>query len=518
MLLSEIIRRNARRRPHQEAILGENERVTHAQLADRIDHTARCMAELGIVKKDRVLVQMANEIPYVELYFALCNLGAIMVPVNVRLIPAELDYIISHSEAKCFVADQERAAIAEKGVTDWGRIQARVVVGGSLAGWRSYENMIPANKIALPEYDSSDENSVAYIYYTSGTTGKPKGAMWTHRQVIEYIVNLQIDLPLCSDDSSLMAINLSHGPSIIPGLHHPLYVGGRVILYKGPQFRADEFAALAINENARFTVLVPTMFIRLLHMEGPFSRWYETFKYIKYVGARMNPAELRRAAELMHTRLVQGYGSTETVGGVTFLPPAGHDPCLPKLEERLSSAGKEYTNVRVEVVNEEGNPLSPGEIGQIAVQSDKVFHGYWQDPKASKEVLKDGWLMTGDLGRFDQDGNLYVVGRKSDMIISGGENVYPLEIEKVLSRFPGISECAVIGVPDREWGEIIFAYVVPLNGIALKIEEIIEFCKSQLASFKVPRRVVVCQDLPKNPLGKTQKFLLREKAQHFKIT
>lgn len=516
MLLTEIIERNAQRRPRDEALVGSGVRLTHAELAQHIQRAARCLARLGIKEGDRVLVQMSNLVPYVELYFAVPMLRAILVPLNVRLTPSELRYFIFHSGAVCLVADAERATAIEKGLTDWGEIRERVVVGDALEEWHSYEGLETTDEVKWRLYDPSVENEVAYIYYTSGTTGPPKGAMWTHRQVIEALVNLQLDLPLSSEDTSLVAVNLSHGATLLPVLHQVFYMGGRVVLYPGPGFRPKEFAELAVKEGARVTILVPTMLHRLLHLEGRYRNWFDGFKYIKYAAATMDQHELRLAVERMKTRLTQGYGSTETLGSATFLSPSEHDPTLQGLDKRLASVGKEYTNVRVAIMNDEGLLLPPGEVGQIVVRSDKIFAGYWRDPEATKRAFKNGWLLSGDVGYLDEDGYLYVVGRLSDMIISGGENVYPREVEDILSDFPKIAECAVVGVPDLEWGEEVWAFVVPAKGKKIESEEVIEFCKGKLAGYKRPRQVVVCRELPQNLLGKTQKFVLQEKALRIK--
>jgi acyl-CoA synthetase (AMP-forming)/AMP-acid ligase II len=516
MVLTELIERNARRRPQREALVGGDLRLTYAQLAKRIELIARCLIKLGVTQGDRVLVQMSNLVPYVELYFAVPLLGAILVPLNVRLTSNELHYFISHSGAVCLVADLERAQAIEKGLTEWGEIRERVVVGGTLEGWRSYEELEPTDEVQWSPYDYSAENDIVYIYYTSGTTGLPKGAMWTHRQVIEALVNLQLDLPLNQDDTSLVAVNLSHGPSLLPVLHQLFYVGGRVILYHGPRFQPEEFADLAIREGVRTTLLVPTMLHRLLHLKGRCQNWFENFKYIKYVGAKMDVQELQLAVERIQTRLTQGYGSTETLGSATFLAPSDHNPNVPDLAKRLASAGKEYTNVRVSIMNDEGVLLPQGEFGQIVIRSDKNFAGYWRDPEATQNAFKEGWLLTGDLGYLDKNGYLYVEGRLSDMIISGGENIHPQEVEEVVATFPKIAECAVVGVPDVEWGEAVWAFVVPARGMKIEPEEVIKFCEGRMAGYKRPRRVVICRKLPKNLLGKTQKFSLREKAKRLK--
>jgi len=511
VLLSEIIERNARRHAHREALVGSGLRITHAELAARVEKTARCLAGLGIGKGDRVLVQMNNNVRYVELYFAVPKLRAILVPLNVRLTTAELPYFVSNSGAVCLVADFERATSMEKDLSDWGEIRERIVVGRHLKGWRSFKALIPEKKTAFSPYDPSVENEVAYIYYTSGTTGQPKGAMWTNRQVIESLVNLQLGLPFTPEDTSLAAVNLSHGPSVLPVLHQTLYMGGRVVLYPGPQFRAEEFVGLAKSEGVNTTLLVPTMLSRLLHFED--KDWFKGFKYIKYAAAKMDLSGLLLAVERIQTRLTQGYGSTETVGGVTFLSPSEHNPRLPELKKRLTSAGKEYHNVRVAVISKEGRLLPSGEVGQIVVRSDKNFAGYWRDPQSTAKAFREGWLLTGDLGRLDHEGYLYVVDRLVDMIISGGENVYPREVEDALFDLPSVVECAVVGIPDTEWGEAVCAFVKTVPNCSMTSETVTEFCKARLAPYKRPRHVVVCQELPKNAMGKVRKNILRQEAQ-----
>jgi acyl-CoA synthetase (AMP-forming)/AMP-acid ligase II len=512
MKVIDIIERNARRRPDREALVEGEARLTHGELAGRVEHTARCLAGLGLKKGDRILVQMSNLIPYVELYFAAPMLGAILVPLNVRLTPAELPYFITHSKARCLVAEHSIAEVLNEQLPDSGELQERIVVGEQLPGWRPYDLLQPSADWQQPPYDAITENDVAYMFYTSGTTGRPKGAMWTNRQVCEHLVTLQLDLPLAQNDSSLVAVNLSHGPSTLPTLQQVLFAGGRVVLYPGPKFVAEEFAERAIREGVTTTLLVPTMLTRMLRLNGRLCDWFKHFKYIKYAAAKMPADELKRAVEVMGRRLTQGYGSTETVGGVTFLSPREHDPRQPGLEKRLASAGKEYSNVWVAIMDEGGRILPPGEVGQIVVRSDKNFAGYWHDQDATAGAYRDGWLLTGDLGRLDLDGYLYVVDRISDMVISGGENIYPREIEEVLMSMAGVAECAIVGVPDPEWGEAVWAFVVPANDQEFIVEDWVTSCAERLAGYKRPKRWERCLELPKNHMGKVQKNLLREQA------
>jgi acyl-CoA synthetase (AMP-forming)/AMP-acid ligase II len=512
MTVAELIARNARRRPQREALVGEGRRLSHARLAARVAHVAGALTSMGLGRGDRVLVQMANLTPYVELYFAVPLLGAILVPLNVRFTPAELPYYLDHSRASVLVADLPRARALQAGLAQWGQVRRRIVVGGELGGWQSYDDLPPALDRPFADLALAAENDVAYIYYTSGTTGRPKGAMWSHRQVMEHLVNLQLDLPLTPEDTSLVAVNLAHGPSTLPTLHQVLFAGGRVVLHPGPRFEAEEFARTAVAEGATTTLLVPTMLARMLGLEGEAGRWFEGFKYIKYAAAKMAPDRLRRAIELMGTRLTQGYGSTETLGGVTFLAPAEHDPASPDLLRRLASAGKEYFNVQVAIMDQNGALLPPGELGEIVVRSDKNFAGYWQDEEATARAFRDGWLLTGDLGRLDDEDYLYVVDRVTDMIITGGENVYPREVEDVLGNLSGVAESAVVGVPDPEWGEAVWAFVVPAPGAELTAEDCLRHCAARLAAYKKPKHVEVCRALPLNHMGKVQKHLLREQA------
>lgn len=512
MKLPEIIERNARRYPRREALVQDETRLTHAELAARVEHTARCLAGLGLNKGDRILVQMNNQIPYVELYFAAPLLGIILVPLNVRLTPAELPYFIAHSQARCLIADLTTAQVLNEHLSNLDNVEKRIVVGGVLQGWRPYHFLEPVPSWQPPPYNPGAENDVAYLFYTSGTTGRPKGAMWTNRQVFEHLVTLQIDLPLSPEDSSLVAVNLSHGPSTLPTLHQVLFAGGRVVLYPGPKFLAEKFAEMATQENATTTLLVPTMLTRMLRLTEPRSQWFHGFKYIKYAAAKMPAQDLQRAVELMGTRLTQGYGSTETVGGVTFLSPKEHDRRRPGLESRLASAGREYCNVRVAIMDEDGCILPPGEVGQIVVRSDKNFAGYWNDREATVRTFWHGWLLTGDLGRLDDEGYLYVVDRISDMIISGGENVYPMEVENIITGMAGVADCAVVGVVDPEWGEAVWAFIVPEKGQELDLTDCAALCRRHLAGYKRPKHWKILPELPRNLTGKIQKNLLKEQA------
>ncbi|VBB44881.1 putative Long-chain-fatty-acid--CoA ligase FadD13 [uncultured Desulfatiglans sp.] len=515
MKISELVERNARRNPGREALVQDDVRLTYAQLAERVMHIASCLANLGVEKGDRILVQMGNLIPYVELYFAAPLLGAILVPLNVRLAPAEMPYFIEHSKACCLVADLGIAEKLTAQISDWGAVQERVVVGGDLEGWRQYHLLQGRDDWKPPPYDRCAENDVAYIFYTSGTTGRPKGAMWSNRQVCEHLITLQLDLPLKQDDCSIVAVNLSHGASTLPTLHQTFFVGGRVELYPGPKFIPEEFADKCMVGNATTTLLVPTMLSRMLRLGGNKGAWFKKFKYIKYVAAKMLSDDLNRAVQLLGMRLTQGYGSTETVGGVTCLSPWDHDPNRPGLEQRLSSSGKEYCNVRVAIMGEDGRLLSAGEIGEIVVRADKTFEGYWRDPAATARAYREGWLLTGDLGRLDEEGYLYVVDRISDMIITGGENVYPREVEDVLADMQGILECAIVGVPDPEWGEAVWAFVVPVPDFEVNTSVWADLCSQRLAGYKRPKHWQLCNELPKNHMGKVQKTLLRENALKF---
>lgn len=509
MDLGGLPRRNARRNPEKLCLVEGNKRFTFQSFNHRVNRLANGLSKLGIGRQDRVAVLLPNCSEYVEIYFGLAKIGAIVVPLNTRLNSREyIRYFRITSPAVWIIGEQFKQTAAEirPGLD---MVQNVVYVGERPSeGHIPYEALLSDSPSSEPSVEVN-ENDVAAIFFTSGTTGFPKGAMWTHRNILEQMVNLQIDLPFSSDDKGLIVLPMFHGPVTNPILHQLLYVGGCLVISPHAHFDAGQFLETVEQEKITCTFIVPTMLVQIVNYPE-IDRYGETIKQlrqIKYAASSASVTVLKRAIELFGPILTQGYGMTETLGGVSFLSKEDHVKSEGR-DKRLTSCGKEYINVHIKIADENGREVPPGKVGEILVKSDKNFVGYWKMPEETEQVLKGGWLHTSDLGMFDDERYLYLVGRIKDMIISGGENIYPAEIEEVINRHVKVKESAVVGVPDPTWGESVKAFVVLKDGESSTEDEIIDICLENLASYKKPKSVEFVDELPKNSLGKILKHLL----------
>ena len=512
MDLGELPRRNARRYPDAFCLAEDNKRYTFQEFNERVNLLANGLSRLGVEKRDRVAVLSSNCSEYVEIYFGLAKIGAIIVPLNTRLNPKEyIRYFDITSPRVLITGEQFRDAVAEIRPS-LGTVRHFVSVGGSQGREGiPYEELLFDTPPSEPSSDAT-ENDIAAIFFTSGTTGVPKGAMWTHRNVLEQMVNLQIDLPFSKDDRGLIVLPMFHGPVTIPILHQLFYIGGSVVISPYGRFDPEAFLETIKQEKITCTFIVPTMLVQLVNYPGieRYRGALNQLRQIKYAASPASARVLERAIELFGPILTQGYGSTETVGGVSFLSKEDHVESEGR-DRKLTSCGKEYINVHIKIVDENGKEVPPRTVGEILVKSDKNFVGYWEMPEETDQVLKEGWLHTSDLGMFDEERYLYLVDRKKDMIISGGENIYPAEIEDVINRHVKVKESAVVGIPDAMWGESVKAFVILKDGERTSADEIIDFCRQNLASYKKPKFVEFVDELPKNSMGKVLKYLLRGK-------
>jgi acyl-CoA synthetase (AMP-forming)/AMP-acid ligase II len=390
-----------------------------------------------------------------------------------------------------------------------GTVKDFVLVDGKADGYLSYEDLLAGVGAARPVAEVADDD-VAWIIYTSGTTGRPKGAMLTHRGIFTHAVCYYLSGIAERDSRTLYAMPAFHVS--IHAVMAAVLGGGTAILMK--KFEPEAFLQIIEQEKITTTGLAPTM-INFVVNHPNFSKYdLSSLRQMGYGAAPMPVDLLRKCVELLGPIFVQVYGQTESNGILTVLPKEDH---VTKGDEkalrRLKSCGKEWMLTQVRIVNEEGEDVAPGgEAGEIIARGDIVMKGYLKQREASEETLEDGWLHTGDMGWIDEDGYIYIVDRKKDMIISGGENIYPKEIEDVIYTHPAVSEAAVIGVPDEVWGESVKAVISVKPGMTLTSEEVIDLCKKHLASYKKPKSVDIRQEeLPKNPSGKILKTVLRGK-------
>jgi len=453
---------------------------------------------------DRVGLVMRNCVAYIEALFACWWGGFTAVPVNAKLHPQEIAYILGHAGARVCLASDDLAqpvAALQGGLPDLAAV---------LCVDEAYWHRLAAVDAAPLARTVPDD--LAWLFYTSGTTGRPKGAMLSHRNLLAMTTSYFVDVDaIAADDCLLHPAPLSHGSGMYV-LPHVAAMARQVIPESGGFDPAELLALIEAHPGAAFFA-APTIVHRLVTSPVAASADTRNLKTIVYGGGPMYVADCQRAMALLGNKLVQIYGQGESPMTITALSRARHaDTGHPRYEARLASVGVPHSVVEVIVADAEDRPLPPGEIGEVLVRGDPVMRGYWRDAAATAATLRGGWLHTGDLGAFDDDGFLTLKDRSKDLIISGGSNIYPREVEEVLLRHPGVAEVSVIGEPDREWGEIVVAFVVGRPGTAPADADALDaLCLAQLARFKRPKRYVHLEALPKNNYGKVLKTALRQR-------
>jgi long-chain acyl-CoA synthetase len=482
---------SARRLPQAAAVARGSQTVqTYGELAGRAARLSEGLkVRLGLKAGERVALYMQNCVEYFEILFAIWHAGLVAVPVNAKLHPRELAWILENSGAKaCFSR------------TSMDGVEV-IEVGAS-----AYEALQVDSNRALADVSPDDP---AWLFYTSGTTGVPKGAMLTHRNLLFSTQAYFADIDrLAPGDSILHPAPLSHGSGLYALPHFAM--GAVNVIPESGGFEADEiFSLLDAHRNVSFFA-APTMVVRLL--ASPTARFAPTLKTITYGGAPMYVADCLRAIELFGPRLYQLFGQGESPMTITGLPQSHHaSRHHPRFLERLASCGFARTGVEVRVVDDAERELPSGEIGEIVTRSDCVMAGYWQNTEATAKTLRGGWLHTGDLGSMDDEGFLTIRDRSKDMIISGGSNIYPREIEEVLLRHPAVAECSVVGRAHAEWGEEVVAFIVPRTKAGVTSQELDALCLENIARFKRPKDYRFVDALPKNNYGKVLKTELRKR-------
>lgn len=514
MNIGYILSRSATVYPDHPAIIHGDTVLTYREFNERVNRVASTLLQLGLEAGDRVGIFSPNRPEILEVLFATWKAGLVAVPMNFRLHRDEVCYILNHSEAKVLVY----AGIYQKEIEQISEdlIATRTAIcldGVENIGWCrtikffDYRELMKWGRTEewLTAVDGDD---LAWLFYTSGTTGRPKGAMLTHRILLLVTLNACVDIyPFEHDDVGLHAAPLSHGSGAYA---LPLFAKGATnVILAASRFEPEQ--VFSEIEKHRVTVLpfmAPTMIKRLIESEKRTMYDLRSLRCIIYGGAPMYVEDLVAGLKIFGPIFAQVYGQGECLMTITGLSREEHDLNRP---ERLASAGTARLGVQVCIQDAEGNPLPPGNISEIVVRSDLVMKGYWRNPEATAETIVNGWLRTGDVGYMDEQGYLYILDRTKDMIISGGNNIYPREVEEVLLRHPAIQEVCVFGVPDPEWGEAVKAVVVLRPGLTVTEEEVIAFCRDHLASYKKPRSVEFVQELPKNAYGKILKRELRSK-------
>jgi long-chain acyl-CoA synthetase len=467
--------------------------ATYGQLAERAAHIAGALRKFGLVPGDRVAIVSKNSPDYLALLYGIWHAGLAAVPANAKLHGAELGYILDHSGARlCFASagiDPEVAAHAP------ASLERLITIGSA-----EYNALFAADAIDLVSRGGDD---LAWLFYTSGTTGRPKGAMLTHRNLAAASVAYATEVdPISPGDAILHAAPMSHGSGLYI-MAHVAHLGVQVVPESGG-FEPEEVFSLFGRWPRASMFAAPTMIKRLV--ECPADCRIRNIRTLIWGGAPMYVEDAVKALDRFGPRLAQIYGQGEAPMTITTLSKAEiADRDHPRWRERLASAGKRYQNVEVMIADAGDTPLPPGETGEILCRGEVVMAGYWRNEEASAATLRSGWLHTGDIGAIDADGYLHLKDRSKDLIISGGSNIYPREVEEVLLTHPEVKEVSVIGRPDREWGETVVAYVVGRAAPA----ELDALCLSHIARFKRPKDYVFVDALPKNNYGKILKTELR---------
>ena len=510
MLIGDILRRSAAYFSDKTALVYGESAMTYKMLNHRVNCLVSSLLKMGVKKGDRLAALLHNCPESIEIYFASTKIGSIFVPINNLLKQAELRAILDYVTPRFLFLDPDYEKVIEDMREELTYLEFIVGLGkSSFPDIGQYELLIEEGDPIEPEVKVSEED-VSAIFFTSGTTGRPKGVMRTHRHEFLNAIANAIELKVDYDDRVLFIFPFYHIPFSDNTVRHVLMANSIVIRGEG-QFDPGEVLDVISREKVTMCQFVPTMINAILQEEGIHKYDLSHFRLLTYVGSTIPVAVLKKAMENFNCEFMQYYGGTESGPSVTALRPRDH--VLTGSESqlaKLASAGRPLLGYEVRIVDGEDNDVPTGQVGEIIVKSDAMMMGYWNLPEESSEALRGGWLHTGDMGRFDEDGYLYVVDRKHDMIISGGKNIYPREIEELLYRHNAILEASVIGVPDDYWGESVKALVVLKEGMTAGEEEIVSFCKENLASYKKPRSVEFRKELPKSPTGKILKRLIRE--------
>ena len=493
--LGEIPRRSALLWPDKTAVVYEDVRLTYRELNERVNRLANALLSLGTVKTDRLAVLSENTHKYLEIYFAASKLGISVTPLNFRLADAEIEHIVKDSESTVFfVGDgyEERAKSLQSALTG---IRIRVAMDNQVEGFQFYEDMVAGASSEEPGLDPG-EDEMAILMYTGGTTGLPKGVMMSHRGLMTATAGAALMCGFNRHDITCFVLPLFH-VSFWPAFA-VLFVQGTVVVNRKPDLNG--MLKLIQDEKCTHINAVPTIYGWMLQMADVDAFDLSSLRLITYAGSPFPPELLKQCILKFGPIFEQAYAMTECIGG-TFLLKEDH--VLEGERSRLlSSAGKPATVVDVCVKGEDDSDLGPGEIGEITIRGKCMMMGYWKNPELTAKALRNGWYHTGDMGYMDEDGYLFLVDRKADMIVTGGENVYPKEVEDVLYQHPAVAMAAVVSAPDEKWGERVQAAVVLKPGEAATAEELIAHCKDRLAGYKCPKLIEFWEQLPTTPVGK----------------
>lgn len=496
---AQMLRQLAQDQPSAPALTFEGESWTFAQLHERSSQTANSLQAAGVGVGDRVALLTKNCAECFELMFACNKIGAILTGLNWRLAPLEIQAIVADAQPKVIITSPGEAHLLTDEAKQLPGVQRVLTLGDEYQAWRGSADLADPGHAGAPD-------EVALLLYTSGTTGLPKGVMLTN-QGMSFTQRLGVLWGMGPDCVNLVAMPMFHIGGCGYGTS-AMTVGGHTILMR--EVNTSNMVELIAQHRVTHTFLVPTVVQSLLDVPGVKQADLSSLKWLMYGAAPMGDVLLRRAMDMLRCEFIQAYGMTETSGSVVLLPPSDHAPEGPRAK-LLHSVGRAVDWVQLRVVNPTTQQDVPtGEVGEIWIQSDMLMSGYWRKPAETAETMQvGGWLRTGDAAYLDDEGYIYLFDRYKDLIISGGENIYPAEVENVLNGHAAVKEVAVMGVPHEKWGETPRAVVVLRPGMTATPAELIAFTRERLAHYKCPSSVVFTEVLPRNASGKLLKRELR---------
>ena len=507
MRLHDYLEYRARTSPELEFAVDGDRRLLYGEADAEANRIAHALVAAGLEVGDRFAVLAKNCVELALVYYAASKAGVVPVPLNYRLAPPEWSYIVNDAAAKLLVARGDLAAAIDGVRGGLASVRRCIAIGAPPRGWEAWEDFVGGHP-ATPVARRVGEEADLYQMYTSGTTGRPKGAVLAQRAVCANVHQAGMNFGAGPGDRCLLVAPLYHAAAGIVSFS-TVAAGGS--LYLQEDFDPRRVVRALAEERIAVALLVPAMLqFCLVAVPDAAERRYPELRLIIYGASPIAEQTLREAARVFRCDFLQGYGMTETTAVATQLSTADHRRALAGEPALLASAGRAILGTELRIADAEGRPVPEGATGEILVRGPQLMRGYWNLPDATREALRDGWMHTGDAGRLDANGYLYLQDRVKDMIVSGGENIYPREIEDVLYQHPAVAEAAVIGVPDEAWGEVVKAFVVRRPGAAASADELVEFCRSRLAGYKRPRSVDFVEALPRNPSGKVLKRELRE--------
>ena len=511
MLLSDFLDFHARERRQSPCVVQDDRTLSYAQVLERANKLANAFIAAGVDVGDRFALLSKNSIDMVVIYLAASRVGAVPVPLNWRLAPPEWAYIIDNADAKVIIAEAEFCSGVEAAGDQIPNVQHRIAIGlqSPKEKWVDFGSWWGECSAATPQNRVCEDDAL-YQMYTSGTTGRPKGAVLTHRSVITNSLQCMpyFSGSLVPDRRMLIVMPMFHAgaTSSVIGC---LISGTTMIIHN--DFSPDRLAQALSEHQINVVNLVPAMIqAMLVHVPDLAERNYSNLEVIVYGASAIAADTLRRAMDIFQCDFFQGYGQTEASACLTMLTAQDHRRALESRPDLLLSAGRSVMGTTLRIVDGAGCELPRGEVGELVARGPQTMKGYWRLPEATAATLAAGWLHTGDAAFMDKEGYIYIQDRVKDMVVSGGENIYPREIENVLFDHPHITDAAVIGVPDTQYGEALMAFLVLSGEATLQADDIIAFCRTKLGGYKVPRQFKFVEELPRNSSGKVLKTVLRE--------